>query len=209
MSLIKQCEKLSLQYEEVELNYSGRPEKAALEFFEEQGYVGYCNEGSLILNVLKALMLDKLAELNIFKDRGDACSRYLEAQLTILSEHTDVLVNSIKQTNREKFITNFQEIINTPYIKSKYPELSIDIAIAVFDALGINDFINVAYKISENPYNFRKGWPDLTIIKNKELRFVEVKTTDKLKKSQIETIPEMNSILPCLFSVLKVSAKSI
>ena len=209
MSLIKQCEKLSLQYEEVELNYSGRPEKAALEFFEEQGYVGYCNEGSLILNVLKDLMLDKLAELNIFKDRGDACSRYLEAQLTILSEHTDVLVNSIKQTNREKFITNFQEIINTPYIKSKYPELSIDIAIAVFDALGINDFINVAYKISENPYNFRKGWPDLTIIKNKELRFVEVKTTDKLKKSQIETIPEMNSILPCLFSVLKVSAKSI
>jgi hypothetical protein len=44
MSLIKQCEKLSLLYEEVVLNYSGMPEKAALKFFEKQGYVGYCNE---------------------------------------------------------------------------------------------------------------------------------------------------------------------
>jgi hypothetical protein len=209
MSLIKQCEKLSLLYEEVVLNYSGVPEKAALEFFEKQGYVGYYNEGSLILNVIKALMLDKLAELNIFNDRSDACSRYLEAQLTILNEHTDSLINSIRQTSKSKFITNFQEIISTSYIKSKYPNLSINLAVALFDALDTNYFIGVAKKISEEPYEFRKGWPDLTIIKGNEIRFIEVKTTDKLKKSQIKTIPEMSSILPCLFSVLKVSRKSI
>jgi hypothetical protein len=209
MSLIKQCEKLSLLYEEVVLNYSGVPEKAALEFFEKQGYVGYYNEGSLILNVIKALMLDKLAELNIFNDRSDACSRYLEAQLTILNKHTDSLINSIRQTSKSKFITNFQEISSTSYIKSKYPNLSINLAVALFDALDTNYFIGVAKKISEEPYEFRKGWPDLTIIKGNEIRFIEVKTTDKLKKSQIKTIPEMSSILPCLFSVLKVSRKSI
>ncbi|KGJ89616.1 VRR-NUC domain-containing protein [Colwellia psychrerythraea] len=207
MSLIKQCEKLSLLYEEVVLSYSGIPEKAALEFFEKQGYVGYCYEGGLILNVIKALMLDKLAELNIFNDRSDACSRYLEAQLTMLNEHTSSLISSIRQTSKVEFITNFQEIINTPYIRSKYPDLSVNLAVALFDALDTNDFINVAKKISEDPYDFRKGWPDLTIIKDNEIRFVEVKTTDKLKKSQMKTIPEMDSILPCVFSVLKVSGK--
>ncbi|MEH6345276.1 MAG: VRR-NUC domain-containing protein [Bermanella sp.] len=209
MSLIKQCEKLSLLYEEVVLNYSDMPEKAALEFFKKQGYVGYYNEGSLILNVIKALMLDKLAELNIFNDRGDACSRYLEAQLTILHEHTGVLVSSIRQTSKDKFISNFQEIINSSYIKSSYPNLSVNLAVALFDALNTNDFINVAQKISEEPYDFRKGWPDLTIIKDNKVRFIEIKTTDKLKKSQMKTIPAMDSILPCLFSVLKVSGKSI
>lgn len=204
MSLKKQCEKLSLKYEEVELNYLDNPEKAALEFFEKQGYVGYCHEGSLILNVIKALMLDKLAELNIFNSRADACSRYIEAQLKSLNNYTCILVESIKNTSRAKFIENFREIIDTPLIKREYPELSINVAISLFDALEIDDFIRVAYKLSENPYAFRKGWPDLTIIKDKEVKFIEVKTTDKLHKSQINTIPEMEFILPCEFSVLKL-----
>lgn len=207
MSLIKQCQKLSLKYEEIELNYSGSPEVAALEYYQIQGYIGSYNEGGLILNVLKALMLDELTKLNTFKERTDACSRYLEAQLKILNKYTDRIINCINNTNRARFISNFTEIINTPSVKKEYPKLNVKMATSLFDAISTKDFINIAYKISEDPYTFRKGWPDLTIIKNNEVRFIEIKTTDKLQKSQMLTIPVMRTILPYIFSVLKITNK--
>ena len=82
-SLKNQCGELNLPLEEIQLDYEGRPEPALLKHYESLGYIGSFIEGYTFLTVLKALMLDKLADLNTFNDRNDACTRYLEAQLTI------------------------------------------------------------------------------------------------------------------------------
>lgn len=209
MSLEQQCKNLSLDLHDICLSYEGKPEPALLKYFESLGYVGSHVEGGMMLIAIKALMLDALAELNTFKDRKDARCRYLEAQLTILKDKSDYLIRSIAKTDKTAFIANVEEILHEPLIKSLYPSLGTDCFVALFDASETKTFENVARKICEDPYGYRSGWPDLTIIKDSEVQFIEVKTTDKLHKSQIKTIPAMMSVLPYKFSVYRVSAQCI
>lgn len=204
LSLAKQCEEISLDLETIKLSYTGRPEPALLSYYKSLGYQGVSCEGIGILTVLKALMLDKLAELNSFNDREDACNRHLEAQFTILKDKIDSVISTIRATTKDRFISNFQEIITKPFTALEYPELSTEFASALFDAIDKEVFIEVAKKIAEAPYTYRNGWPDLTLIKGQEALFIEVKTSDKLHESQLVTIPEMRQILPFKFSVCKV-----
>lgn len=204
-SLENQCKELDLPLAEVQLDYKGRPEPALLNYYERLGYVGSFIEGYTFLTVLKALMLDKLAALNTFNDRNDACSRYLEAQLTIHKDKVDEIINSIKNTSKKKYLGNLKEIFSQPFIQSEYPNLSFECCIALFDAIDRQIFVDVAKKFSEDPYIYRNGWPDLTIVKDNEVKFIEVKTTDKLHKSQLVTIPTFRKIMPYDFSVCRVS----
>lgn len=105
ISLNQQCENLSIELHEICLQYEGKPEPALLRHFESIGYVGSCVEGGTMLTALKALMLDALAEFNTFKDRKDACCRYLEAQLTILKDKSDLLIRSIAKTGKNRFLS--------------------------------------------------------------------------------------------------------
>ena len=203
-ALEKQCANLSLSLKDIHLSYEVNPELALLTHFENMGYIGSYNEGFTILTVLKALMLDKLTKHNTFNDRNDACCRYLEAQLTILKDKTDELIRSIAYTNKKSFLKNIQEISAQDFIVNEHPNLSIECCEALFDAIDTHVFIRLAKKIAEDPYTFRKGWPDLTIVKGKDVQFIEVKTTDKLHKSQLTTIPEMKKILPYPFYVYRI-----
>jgi len=203
-SLAKQCESLSLDLKDIHISYEVNPELALLAHFENMGYVGSYNEGVTILTVLKALMLDKLTKYNTFNDRNDACCRYLEAQLTILKEKTDELISSIAYTDKKSFLKNIKEIAAQNFIVNEHPDLSIECCESLFDAIDTHVFIRLAKKIAEDPYTFRKGWPDLTIVKGEDVQFIEVKTTDKLHKSQLKTIPEMKKILPYPFLVYRV-----
>ncbi|WP_220271711.1 hypothetical protein, partial [Shewanella morhuae] len=71
-----------------------------LKHYEKLGYIGSFIEGYTLLTVLKALMLNKLATLNTFNDRNDACTRYLEAQLTIHKDKISEIIISIKKTSK-------------------------------------------------------------------------------------------------------------
>lgn len=204
ISLEAQCRDLNLPLEEIQLDYQGKPEPALLKHYEELGYIGSVLEGYTFLTILKALMLEKLAALNTFNDRDDACTRYLEAQLTIHKDKSGEIISSIKTTSKEKYLTNLKEIFSQPFIQSEYPNLSFECCVALFDAIDKDTFVEVAKKFAEDPYTYRNGWPDLIIVKGKEVRFIEVKTTDKLHKSQLLTIPTFRQILPYDFSVCRV-----
>lgn len=204
LPLAKQCEAINLELETVELQYVGRPEPAALAHFKSLGYEGVSCEGIGFLTVLKALMLNKLAEYNPFNERNDACTRYLEAQFTILKDNINDVISEINNVTKEQYITNFEEIISQPFISLEYPELNIEFATAVYDAVDKELFYKVANKIAEDPYLYRNGWPDLTIVKNGNIEFIEVKTTDKLHESQLITIPVMRKILPFNFYAIRL-----
>jgi hypothetical protein len=202
--LQKQCDSIDLDYHEINLSYLKKPEKALLKYFEKQGYIGSFNEGFDVQILLKALMLDKLEEYNTFKCRQDACCRYLSAQFVILENHIQEIIESMKTVSSKKLELNLNEILNQPFIQDYHPNTSFEIAMSLFCLTDINIWINLAYKISENPYDYCKGWPDLIIIKDKNIEFIEVKTTDKLHTSQLNTIPILKKILPYSFSLYQV-----
>ena len=204
MPLINQCSELSLNYEVINLPYDGNPEPALLGYFNSLGYIGVSCEGTGILTVLKALMLDKLAYYNTFNSREDACTRYLEAQLKIQKDNISEIISSISSVNKNKYISNFKEIISTSRVGFEYPEVTTEFASAMYDAIDLELFISIAKKISEDPYQYRNGWPDLTLVKGREVLFIEVKTKDRLHDSQLITIPVMRNIIPFEFSVKKV-----
>lgn len=205
MKLSKQCSELSLELTNLQLNYQTKPELAALHYFEELGYVGSMHEGNFMLTILKALMLDKLEKYNFFQDRKDARVSALSSQFANNQEHLDEIISSIRITNRENFISNIREITYEPLVQEFYPGLSADVAIIFFDAIDLSIFEKIAIKFAEDPYEYRKGWPDLTIIKDGKIRLIEIKTTDKLHESQLKMIPILRDILPFEISVCKIN----
>jgi hypothetical protein len=157
-------------------------------------------------------MLDELTKHH-FNGRNGARSAYLESQLSNDSDVVGRCIANIPLTSREKFISNFDEIISEPYFHEliysphdpyKYSELSLEFAIAIYDALDVDTFVSIAKKISEDPYKYRNGWPDLTLIKGSDVLFIEVKVRDKLHESQIITIPEIQKIIPASFCICKL-----
>ena len=203
MTLSRQCLEMSLELHEIELFSNDCPEIALLKHFQSQGYVGSSLEGFAMLTVLKALMLDKLEKYNFFESRADACTRYLESQFIILKDKSDELILSIRKTDKDMFIKNFHEIISQPFIRSEYPQLTIEFAVAVFDAVKTDTFIKLATQLANEP-SFRNGWPDLTLIKNNVIQFIEVKTSDSLHNNQLVTIPIMREISPFKISVYRL-----
>lgn len=141
------------------------PELKAYRWFKKQGYIGTYCEGGSILIALKALTLDKLTEYNTFNSREDACTRYLEAQYDILSDQKTVILESIASTGLDTFISNFSEIISYQTIQQRYPSLTINFGKQFIRSVDRRVFVSVADKLFDNPYEYRKGWPDLTLIK--------------------------------------------
>jgi hypothetical protein len=208
LSLSDQCKALGLNLVNLTLEFDQNPETACLSYYESMGYLGSACEGLQILTVLKALMLDKLAELNVFQDRADACARYLEAQLVLLPDHAKELIDAVSNTTQQKYLENFREIVDHPFNRDHHSGLSVQLAEALINHVAREVFTRLACKFSEAPYQYRAGWPDLTLIRGSRVKFVEVKTTDKLHESQLITIPVMRSILPFEFEVAYLSRSS-
>lgn len=204
-SIKKQCELLRLPFEEIKLQYQTKPEIAAYNHFTHNGYIGSYCEGGLILTVIKAMCLDVLEKLNTFNSREDACQRYLEAQFTIHENNLAPIFEAIDKISKEKYLNNFQEIISNAFVQEAYPGLSSNLADRFFNLVGRDSIKKVAKKISENPYQYRNGWPDLTLMSKSEVKFIEIKTNDKLHRNQFIIIQSMRPLLPGIFSVLKVT----
>jgi hypothetical protein len=56
-----------------------------------------------------------------------------------------------------------------------------------------------------DPYAYAKGWPYLTLVEVGEVRFIEVKTTDRLHISQIITIGKMKRAAGLGITVARVA----
>jgi len=76
-------------------------------------------------------------------------------------------------------------------------------------AISRQQLAKITSKLLEAPYKYRKGWPDLTLVRNRVVEFVEVKTTDKLHTSQLETISAMQPVLDSKFSVVRIHAPKL
>lgn len=55
----------------------------------------------------------------------------------------------------------------------------------LYSRLGAQGLASIAEVFVQNPYDYRAGWPDLTLAGEYGVRFVEVKTTDRFHESQV------------------------
>lgn len=199
-----QCGELELPLVDINTDPTESPERTAFEHFVGQGYKGAFCEGGAILTVLKAACLDTLESLNPFLSRMDARTRFLEAQFTILQHHKEEILTAIRDVSRNKFLSNFSEIISEPFINDCYPGLTVAFAASFFEAVPRVLLAKVAEIFYRNPYVYRAGWPDITMVKEREVEFVEVKTTDKLHRSQLLTILAFQGLFPGKFKVVRL-----
>lgn len=75
---------------------------------------------------------------------------------------------------------------------SNYVGLTLSFVLSLYEALGNKVLVDIAKMFFMDPAAFGSGWPDITAIdKNNNVKLFEVKTTDKLHRSQIITILAM------------------
>ena len=203
--LNKQCISMNIGYAKIELPTSSlSPEFAALKYFSEKGYRGISAEGTPILLLIKATILDFLAKNSEFETREDCCRRYTEAHLQRHLDKRSEIIDQIAKTKRRHIRRNLNEILSVYEPPSPNKGLSINLLLELYELLGTESITAIATLMLDDPYEYRKGWPDLIIWWKNNLRWIEVKTTDKFHDSQITTIGRFQHTLPGTIEVAKV-----
>lgn len=208
MPLKEQCCSIAVDLSTSSWGWTSSPETYAYGMFREQGYVGTYCEGGGFGTAIKALCLDALTETSIFfgtciDAREDACLKGVVGLSHIETSKLDAIFNQIQQSTKTTYLAAFAEIMSYSPNREWYPGLSLAFADALFDAVPKSDFVQLAKWISKDPVH-RNGWPDLTLVKGGRLKFVEVKTTDRLHHSQLVTIPALVREIDADVSVLQL-----
>ncbi len=208
LSLEQQCEQLEIPIYEFIGPYNSKPEHFLWIHFKGLGfYAAYC-EGGAFLSLIKAAALPVLIELNTFYSKDDACKRFLEAQFYIHKKKSLDILKAIEHASVKEIQNNFQEIYRYSIVQKSYPGLEKDFISALFNVVGSECLLNIAKLLFEDPYSYRNGWPDLTLIKDGKLWLLEVKTTDRFHLSQIKTITKIKKIIPAHFGVIHLKQGS-
>lgn len=156
--------------------------------------------------LIRAAALDYLHEVNPFGSRADTCRRFTEAQLTIHSDKLDEICSVIASARLADVLENFSEIYADLFVQDCYPGLDNAKMLAIAQALTMPKLARITRTIGLDPYRLRSGWPDLTLgSKDGVMIWAEVKTTDKLLRSQIDTISTMRHLLPGSILLVHVS----
>ena len=208
LPLREQCQAISIGLSTSPWDSDSTPEIYCYNAFAQQGHIGSYCEGGGFGTAIKALCLDALTEASIFfgtciDAREDACLKGVVGLAHIEKAKLETILKQIQQTSKEKYLAAFSEIISYGLIREWYPGLSVEFADALFDAVPKAHFVRLAQWVSEAPEH-RNGWPDLTLVKGGRLKFVEVKTTDKLHHSQFVTIPALIREIGADVSVLQL-----
>jgi hypothetical protein len=93
-----------------------------------------------------------------------------------------------------------------PYAHGVYLDVDVTVAtlLTLWEAIGVRRLSQLAEIVVTDPFYFRAGGPDLTLVRDDDLRFVEVKTTNKLHSSQYDIIREVLQPCSANVSVLRI-----
>ncbi|MGH8243268.1 MAG: VRR-NUC domain-containing protein [Steroidobacteraceae bacterium] len=163
----------------------GGPEAVALSMICRSGERGSFCEGDSIKVLMKAACFVVLVKHNSFHDRADAARRYFEAQCTLLVDRRSEIVDSIRSSSADAVAVSLREILaNAPTGACDRP-LDAVFMLDLYSRLGAQGLAAIAEVFVQRPYDYRAGWPDLTLAGEYGVRFVEVKTTDRFHESQV------------------------
>lgn len=173
-------------------------ERAVLSHLEREGWRGFWGEGGLLLNLIKCMSFPELplhhrltyveaiyAQNIAFESEKVSVSRLLNALPRATPEQ--IQRNFALMLDRGPFVTKRGPITSTSTgsVIDYFPGLEPWMLAELFQTAGPELLHRIAATFARDPYEFRRGWPDLTVWKDGHLRFVEVKAPgDSLGKSQ-------------------------
>lgn len=204
LSLNAQCAALSIPVHTIPLEKSregwradGRiyrkPERAVYALLANEGYSGGWIEGQSIQLLMHAAVLDyALAHYPDNKRYGDdmLLRTQFHAVADQMHEHAEELVRTIELATRPVVAHRLEQLLA---MANSVIDLDTSAAalMALWDGLGSAGIAKLAHPLVRDPWYFRVGWPNLTVVRDGNLRFIEVKTTDTLMASQLDTIREL------------------
>lgn len=114
---------------------------------------------------------------------------------------SDELVATVRNATVAQIEANWKIIAassgNTP---AHYPAVRREHVVGLFEALGAERLADIAAAFATTPYDFRSGWPDLTLWKEGSVRYVEVKApSDSFHATQARLISKV--LRPLRFEV--------
>jgi len=165
-------------------------EVVALSLIAEGKQCCWC-EGRSVSVLLKAAALPVLAQRNIFGDRVDAVRAALEGQLTVLASHSEEIFSCAAQISVQDLQSNISEICANTMVQEFYPNLRAPFVRLLAQVVSQELRVSLLRTFFIKPYEYRSGWPDLTVVDGACLSFVEVKTTDKFHESQFRFAREI------------------
>lgn len=231
-SLQGTAEKLGIPYVTVSLHRgaeknswispkSGQPvcvEAAVLDRFSLDGWRGYSGEGGLLLNLIKAMSFEKISPRNrstyiealyaqnvVFED--DKFSPEALLGRVAVADKITVEKNFDLMTSREKFTIQYDGFssASSTSMLDFFPSLNRWMFVELLDVAGNKLMHSIASKFIESPYEYRRGWPDITMWKNNKLEFVEVKAPgDRLQDSQKKIFSNFAKPLGLNFTLVDV-----
>jgi hypothetical protein len=199
------------------------PELIALNYYESKGYQASWCEGKTLFYLMKvasfSIMSDYKAwatkngndvvwhssKIQLHDDR-EYCKRTVscilfEALCLMFADHHTEIVNGILTTTTKEIEKYSTEHIN---LNSLYSCVKVENVIALWRAVGSDLLAKIARIFVKGNYEYRSGWPDLILIRGKEIKFVEVKTTDLFHANQIRIINSFAKPLNLPFSVAHI-----
>lgn len=216
----RQAERLGIEHEIIFLESGSKKEwrlnannawssveDAALNHYEKEGWMGSAAEGDLILTLIKAASFAKLDRRN-----ADTFIEALYAQNVAFEEDrfdTIQLIETLACATQSQLEQNWKVISQTAGVSPAYfPTVRLRQVIGLFEHLGSERLTHIAQLFAKAPYDLRAGWPDITLWKENEVRFVEVKAPgDSMHASQSRLISTI--LLPREFKVSLAEVRTI
>lgn len=196
-------------------------EQAILDLFKIKNWNGYAGEGGLILNLIKAMSFPSISKRHrsVFIEAIYAKNVAFKDDLF----ETEWLLNNVYCATEGQIRENYKTLSSNDIYKINYgsftstdnmsmldffPDLKENLFIELYNNLGNKKIREIAEIFSTNPYEYRKGWPDVTLWKDNIVYFLEVKAPgDRLQKSQKTIINKFIKPLNLNFALVNVSIR--
>lgn len=182
----------------------GSVERAVFDAFVDQGWAGDFGEGGLMLTLIKAASIRSLppAHASTFVE-----SLYFHPARPPMPSPGEMLANVASASAGDISKTYDALAVGPGRTPQYYPSVTWPKVHGLYRALGREPLAAIAAIFATAPYDFRAGWPDLTLWRNGRLIFREVKAPgDRLHAKQKALL--MGLLKPLGFDVGVIDVKA-
>jgi len=212
LPLTEQCRVLRIPFVVCSHEWQGRPEQAAISLLRDEPRRAFLDEGKMLHALIHAMVLPRLYSLASRAWGDDRAQSWLYGHyaayhelLGIESRLTEGMLQDIRGWDRTAFIASWQTLSTWNRLFGSHPAVTVepDEALEVLDCVGEPTLSAIAARVFSEPFTYYHGWPDLMLLESTgRLKFVEVKTTDRLHFGQIVTMNDMRDAAGLDISVM-------
>lgn len=218
LPLAQQCRVSRLPFEQIECAFSGRPEHCAVSLFRRKPQWAFVDEGRTLHALIHALVLPRLytvaasawnTEAGYDRARSYFYGHYA-AYIQLLEFAPDLvgrMLDDIRDADRDAFLASWRTLAEWNRQISTHPATHVapKDAFTVLGGVGAATLAAIAAQVFSEPYAYFCGWPDIMLLDAQGvLRFIEVKTSDKLSIAQIITMCDMRAAAKLDMRVVKL-----